>query len=87
MTFSTARVTIQTTKLPRCGGFTASGEYFLTTFYPTVPFGAHGNSGEIVVKEHNLSLYFVVESTKNNQKAPDIVVRFAFGTVSKNGEL
>ena len=41
-------------------------EYFLTTFYPTVPIGAHGDSGTIVVKEHNLYLYFVVESTKNN---------------------
>ena len=52
--------------LPMDGGIAVYGEYFLTTFYPTVPFGAHGNSGTIVVKEHNSSLYFVAESTKNN---------------------
>ena len=48
------------------GGIAVYGEYFLTTFYPTVPIGAHGNSGVFVVKEHNSSLYFVAENAKNN---------------------
>lgn len=67
MTFIKFQGSIHTTKmLPMDGGIAVYGEYFLTTFYPTVPFGAHGNSGTIVVKEHNSSLYFVAESTKNN---------------------
>ena len=67
LTFSRFQGNIYTTKiLPIGGGIAVYGEYFLTTFYPTVPFGTHGNSGTIVVKEHNSSLYFVVESTKNN---------------------
>lgn len=67
LTFSRFQGNIHTTKiLPIGGGIAVYGEYFLTTFYPTVPIGAHGNSGAFVVKEHNSSLYFVVESTKNN---------------------
>ena len=67
LTFFRFQGNIHTTKILLIGGgIAARGEYFLTTFYPTVPIGAHGNSGTIVVKEHNSSLYFVVESTKNN---------------------
>ena len=67
LTFSRFQGNIHTTKILLIGGGIAVyGEYFLTTFYPTVPFGTHGNSGTIVVKEHNSSLYFVVENTKNN---------------------
>ena len=81
LTFTVLQGNIHTTKvLPIGGGIAVYGEYFLTTFYPTVPIGAHGNSGVFVVKENNQSLYFAAKSTKNSQKAPDIVFLFAFGT-------
>ncbi len=48
-----------------------------------VRFGAYGNSGEYVVKEYKLSLYFVAKSAKNSQIVPDTVVFLAFGNKSK----
>jgi len=67
LTFRRFQGNIHTTKILLIGGGIAVyGEYFLTTFYPTVPIGARGNGGTIVVKEHKPSLYFAVENAKNN---------------------
>lgn len=55
LTFGTVRVTIQTKKLPRCGGFTVSEEFFSTTVYPTTALGADGNSGDKSAKEQTVS--------------------------------
>jgi len=45
LTFGGTRVTIQTTKNTSDAARAAFGVFFLTTVYPTLTHGVHGNSG------------------------------------------